>query len=318
MNIISDLWNALLSVLGGLLAFFYQIIPSYGISIILLTLFVGLLLFPLTLKQTRSMKAMQEIQPEVKKLQKELKGDREELNKQLMELYKERGVNPAAGCLPLILQMPIWFALFSVLRTGSGIPEDSDLWAVVEPARDLLDRMRDLGEGVNVSGAFTDPQGTVEAVQAIFAPVTFLGMNLLISPAEAFTVGIVFFLPYALLLIVIIAAGYYQQVQTTRQRKNGDQQPTQQMAGMQNAMKIMPLFFGFISWNLPTGLDFYFAVSNLFRIAQQWLILRLGHPGKQGKTPAEPPKDEGPDANGDANPSPSPHASKKKNRRRRK
>ena len=131
-------WNLLLDIIGTILAFFYQIIPSYGIAIILLTLAVSLIMFPLTLKQTRSMRAMQDIQPEVKRMQKELKGDREELNKQLMALYQERGVNPAAGCLPLLVQMPIWFALFNVLRTGSGIPEDSDLAAVVDPARDAL------------------------------------------------------------------------------------------------------------------------------------------------------------------------------------
>ena len=102
----------------------------------MLTLVVSLLLFPLTLKQTRSMRAMQEIQPEVKRLQKELKGDREELNKELMALYQEKGVNPAAGCLPLLAQMPIWFALFQVLRVDVDeegklspdvIPPDSDL-----------------------------------------------------------------------------------------------------------------------------------------------------------------------------------------------
>ena len=109
-------WNLLLDLLGGVLNFFYQIIPNLGIAIIFLTLAISLVLFPLTLKQTRSMKAMQEIQPEVKRLQKELKGDKEELNKQLMALYQERGVNPAAGCLPLIVQMPILFGLFSVLR----------------------------------------------------------------------------------------------------------------------------------------------------------------------------------------------------------
>ena len=81
-------WEWLLTGLGTLLAFFYDIIPEYGIAIILLTLTVSLVLFPLTVKQTRSMKAMQEIQPEVKKLQKELKGDKEELNKQLMELTR--------------------------------------------------------------------------------------------------------------------------------------------------------------------------------------------------------------------------------------
>jgi YidC/Oxa1 family membrane protein insertase len=110
------IWNGIKAALGHTLAFFYSLIPDYGIAIILLTVAVSLLLFPLTLKQTRSMRAMQQIQPDVKRLQKELKGDREELNKQLMELYKEEGVNPAAGCLPLLAQMPIWFALFQVLR----------------------------------------------------------------------------------------------------------------------------------------------------------------------------------------------------------
>ncbi len=110
------IWNGIKAALGHSLAFFHSIIPDYGIAIILLTVGVSLLLFPLTLKQTRSMRGMQELQPEVKRLQKDLKGDREELNRQLMALYKERGVSPAAGCLPLLAQMPIWFALFQVLR----------------------------------------------------------------------------------------------------------------------------------------------------------------------------------------------------------
>lgn len=321
-------WNLLLNLLGGILAFFYQIIPIYGVAIILLTITVGLVLFPLTLKQTRSMKAMQEIQPEVKRLQKELKGDREELNKQLMELYKERGVNPAAGCLPLLLQMPIWFALFSVLRTGNGIPESSDLYAVVTPAKELLDAMRNAGE-LAFSGSYeyvaNGVTTMVDNVAEVFEPVRFLGMNLLVSPAEAFGVnGWLTFVPYALLLVIIVAAGYYQQIQTTRTRSDQQQQQSAQMQGMQRAMKIMPVFFGFISWSLPAGLDLYFAASNTFRIGQQALILRLDRDDGDGGTPAKPKKDtpNGPEAGtgGDEEPAskPSPHTSKKKNRRRRK
>ncbi len=99
-------WTLLLNLLGGVLAFFYDLIPNYGVAIIFLTLLVGLALFPLMYKQTKSMRAMQEIQPEVKRLQKEYKEDREELNKQLMALYQERGVNPAAGC-PFSRQSPL-------------------------------------------------------------------------------------------------------------------------------------------------------------------------------------------------------------------
>jgi len=292
-------WNLLLDIIGTILAFFYQIIPSYGIAIILLTLTVSLVMFPLTLKQTRSMRAMQDIQPEVKRLQKEYKADREELNKQLMALYQERGVNPAAGCLPLLVQMPIWFALFSVLRTGSGIPDDSDLAAVVDEAREALEA------GVSL---------TAEA----FDGVRFLGMNLLASPSQAVSLdNLLASIPYIILILIIVGAGYYQQVQTTRARKGGDDQP-QAAQGMQTAMKIMPIFFGFISWSLPSGLGLYFATSNLFRIGQQALILRMDEGGDEKEKPATPPSDSPKDEGTNSNGGPSQHASKKRNRRRRK
>ena len=290
-------WQLLLNIIGGILAFFYEIIPNYGISIILLTLTIGLIMFPLTLKQTRSMKAMQEIQPEVKRLQKELKGNREELNKQLMALYQERGVNPAAGCLPLILQMPVWFALFSVLRNGNGIPTDSALWSVVEPARDAL-------------------EAGVPLASPVYNGVEFLGMNLLASPSFVFSnENLVTLIPYVILILIIVGAGWYQQVQTTRGRGSGE--ATQQMQSMQRVMKIMPLFFGFISWTLPSGLDLYFGTSNVFRIGQQALILRMDR--GDGGQPAKQVPEDGPSNEDDSKPKgPSPHASKKRQKRRRK
>ncbi|MCL1587020.1 MAG: YidC/Oxa1 family membrane protein insertase [Actinomycetia bacterium] len=305
-------WDLLQDALGALLAFFYDIIPEYGLAIILLTLTVSLLLFPLTLKQTKSMRAMQEIQPEVKKLQKEFKGEKEELNKHLMALYSDRGVNPAAGCLPLLVQMPIWFALFRVLR-GDHIPVDSDLNQVLETAQNALyttiDGKEVLREGVDI---------TAEA----FSHVTFLGMNLLVRPSQAVDFSnIVGAIPYILLILVIIVAGFYQQVQTTRKRANdpnADAQKNTQMAGMQNAMKIMPVVFGFISWNFVAGLGLYFATSNIFRVGQQAFILRShGTDGGDGKGKAaelspDDPSDE-PTSSG-----PSPNASKKRNRRRKK
>ena len=305
-------WDLLQDALGALLAFFYDIIPEYGLAIILLTLTVSLLLFPLTLKQTKSMRAMQEIQPEVKKLQKEFKGEKEELNKHLMALYRERGVNPAAGCLPLLVQMPIWFALFRVLR-GDHIPADSELNQVLESAQNALyttvDGKEVLREGIDI---------TAEA----FSHVTFLGMNLLVRPSQAVDFSnLVGAIPYILLILVIIVAGFYQQVQTTRKRANdpnADAQKNSQMAGMQNAMKIMPVVFGFISWNFVAGLGLYFATSNIFRVGQQAFILRShgtdGGDGK-GKTAELSPDDpsDEPTSSG-----PSPNASKKRNRRRKK
>jgi YidC/Oxa1 family membrane protein insertase len=286
-------FTLLQEALGASLSFFYTLIPNYGMAIILLTIAVSLLLFPLTLKQTRSMRAMQEIQPEVKKLQKDLKGDREELNKQLMALYKERGVNPAAGCLPLLLQLPIWFALFRVLQV----------------------RVNDAGDALS-SGVIPDGR----LADALIAGRTkFLSMDLLISPSSAFSDGITEAIPYIVLVVLVMVTGYYQQWQTTRRR--GDDQQTQQQQSMQAVMKIMPLFLGFISWTFPTGLVLYFAASAIFRIGQQSLILRLEdrdarEKEAQADEPSPEPKDDDPSAPRKAGPSP--HASKKRKKRRRK
>jgi YidC/Oxa1 family membrane protein insertase len=307
-------WEWLLSLLGTLLSFFYDIIPEYGISIILLTLTVSLLLFPLTVKQTRSMKAMQDIQPEVKQLQKELKGDKEELNKRLMELYKERGVNPAAGCLPLLVQMPIWFALYRVLWQGYGIPDSSTLKGVLDAANNAL-------YVTGPDGLTSTLKPGVDIASPVFEHVRFLGMNLLVRPSQAVDFGdIIGSLPYILMIAVIVVAGFYQQVQTTRKRKTANgQEQAPQMAGMQNAMKVMPVVFGLITWNFVAGLGLYFATSNLFRVGQQAIILNMGKDGDEatGKAiakgdPPEPSDDE-PKTDG-----PSQNASKKRNRKRKK
>lgn len=237
----SQLWNGLLDLLGSTLTFFYGLIPNFGVAIIFLTLAISLLLFPLTLKQTRSMRAMSEIQPQVKALQSKYKDDREKLYAELQALYKERGVNPAAGCLPMLAQMPIWFALFRVLQKPASYVVASS----------------SLGEAL----AEGHP--------------TFLWMNLTSAPSEAFSQGIVDAIPYVILIIVVMATGYYQQYQTTK-RQTGP--ANQQAAQMQTIMKVFPVVFGLISWTLPAGLVLYFAVSQMFRIGQQAAIISIdGH-----------------------------------------
>jgi YidC/Oxa1 family membrane protein insertase len=114
------MWQALLNGVGQALAFFYDLVGSYGLAIILVVVAVRILMLPLTIKSTRSMQAMSKLQPELKALQKKHKGDRQKLQEETMKLYKEHQVNPLGGCLPLLLQMPVLFALFSVLR--SAIP----------------------------------------------------------------------------------------------------------------------------------------------------------------------------------------------------
>lgn len=96
--------------------------PSYALAIIFLTIILKIALYPLSIKQMQSMKGMQLIQPKVQELQKKYKNDKEKMNKAIMDLYKEYNINPAAGCLPILIQMPILIGLFTALRDFSFEP----------------------------------------------------------------------------------------------------------------------------------------------------------------------------------------------------
>src|SRR5207245_11794442 len=102
-------------IFGRLLVWFYDIAHSYGWSIVLLTVAVRLVLFPLTAKQAKSMQAMQKVQPELKRLQAKYKGDRQKLNEEMMKFYKEHHVNPFGGCIPLFIQFPVLIVLYRLI-----------------------------------------------------------------------------------------------------------------------------------------------------------------------------------------------------------
>lgn len=314
----SSIWNGLQELLGGTLSFFYGLIPNFGIAIILLTITIGLLLFRLTLKQTRSMRAMQEIQPEIKRLQRELKHDKQAQQQAMMDLYKEKGVNPASGCLPLLLQMPIWFALFSVLRSfGSSALADRLRWVTAGSDLQTAVEMHNPLTGVNtLDFLWMDLTRTPSAV----------GFGETIDGVQT-SGDLVAFIPYLLTIVLVVVTAWWQQRQTmARNTQNGQQQQPGQAV-----MKIFPFFFGFISFNMPTGLVVYFAASQIFRIGQQALIIRLDEKheveraeqaklDKQSKKqPTQPPATPGDDVVTDAQPPVKrrPQGSKKKRGKKR-
>lgn len=100
----------------AILRFFYDWTGDYGLAIILLTVTVRVFMLPLTIKQTKSMQEMKKLQPKLKILQDKYKDDKQKLQEEIMKFYSEHKVNPLAGCLPLLLQLPIMFSLFGVLR----------------------------------------------------------------------------------------------------------------------------------------------------------------------------------------------------------
>ena len=239
------MWNALLDGMGSILAFFYAGIPSYGIAIIGLTVLVRLVLFPLTAKQAVSMRRMQQIQPEVKRLQAKYKDDRQKLNEEIMKFYKENNVNPLSGCLPLVAQMPIFFALFAVLNGQS----------------------KHIPEGSRLIKAFCDGASSCSKDDAV--GLRFLGMDLSEAASKAHD-GFTDALPYFILVGLVALTGYFQFKQT--QARQTQSNPQMAIIG-----KIFPVMFAFISLSMPSGTVLYFLVSNLWQVGQQAVIFkRLG------------------------------------------
>jgi YidC/Oxa1 family membrane protein insertase len=256
-------WQTILGGFGQVLAFLYDIVRNYGVAIILLTLLVRLILLPLTIKQVRSMHAMQKIQPMVKELQRKYKGDRQKLNEELMKLYKEHRVNPLGGCLPLLMQLPVFFALYAVLR---GDPRK----AVSRFGANALPSVAHLPVG----------SALAEAIQA--GRAKFLGMNLECSPSTAGRGAVelvegappvdcggswVAAIPFFVMIALMVFTTWYQQRQMTQM--SGQVNPQMQLMG-----KIMPVFLGFISLSIPAGVLLYWVTTNLWQVGQQHVMLR--------------------------------------------
>lgn len=115
-------------VLLGMMRWFHGLTGSWGVAIVLLTVVVKLLTLPLTLKQMRSMKRMKEIQPELDKIKKKYADDRVKQGQEMQALFARSGANPLAGCLPMVVQLPIWFALYSMLGTAAELVHETFLW----------------------------------------------------------------------------------------------------------------------------------------------------------------------------------------------
>lgn len=124
----SIIYNALKNLIATMLTYTHSVVGNFGLAIIVVTILIKIILLPLTLKQDKSMRNMKRLQPKLEELKMKYANDKATLNIKTMELYKENKVNPAGGCLPILLQLPILWALFGVLR-GDIIPPDSTfLW----------------------------------------------------------------------------------------------------------------------------------------------------------------------------------------------
>ena len=211
------MWRWLCYPLVWVLNFFNGLIPNYGVAIILLTILVRLLFWPLTHKSTVGMKKMQEIQPKLKEIQTKFKDNPQRLQQETWALYKSAKVNPMSSCLPMLVQIPVFIALFNVLRSAVELRYAPFLW------------IADLSE----------PEGLFAAY------LPFGGLNIL---------------P----ILMAVSTG----LQSAFTPTGGDKNQQRMM------MIFMPVMMLVMFYSFPSALSLYWFLSNLFSIAQMWIIRR--------------------------------------------
>jgi YidC/Oxa1 family membrane protein insertase len=229
---------------------------------------IMLLITPLTLKSTKGMLEMQRLQPEMKKLQNQFKGDRQKLNEEMMKLYQEHKINPLASCLPLLAQMPVFIIMFRVLNgltyIDSKNPDAGFAPKYISKTSDLYLALK----GQTHMKAF--------------------GLDLAISPADAMKDNFGKGIPYALLIVALGGLFFIQQRMVASRAAN----PTMS-AGQAKVMQYLPVAFALFQVFLPTSLVVYYATQAIVRIVQQGYITRrfygeggLGHQAQEASAKA--------------------------------
>ena len=252
------IFHPIFVALATVLAAIYGLTASYGLAIVLLTVVIMALLMPLTIRSTRSMIAMQRLQPKIKRLQQQYKGieNREQLNREVMRVYKEEGVNPAGSCLPLLLQMPMLIVLYDVIKGLSNT---------------LITLVR--GHSVAVAQPRYIPTSSrlYHQLVASHGAMNWLGINLALRPlaTHAQWFG---FLPYLGLVLVAVGLQYVQLAQT-RRRSPATVEANPQMRTVQ---KFLPILYVYIYLVVPGAVVLYMIVSTAIRMGTQFVLFRRG------------------------------------------
>lgn len=297
--------------LGWLLDVIYRVVQNYGVAIIFFTIVIKLLLLPLSLKSQKAMTKQQKLAPQLAEIQKKYANDKEKLNKETMTLYKENGANPASGCLPMLLQLPIIFALYQVVQkpisymhhvsfaTEENINKVIELQQQVAasevlqtkvPAGFLTSNMKQLADNFQIAMS-----NVSQEIGGQFADwgihFNFLGMNLSRYPSEGWAAlnslvngrvpnNIWETLP---LLLIPILSG----VSSWMMGKMTPKAPTavpadgaaddaaSKAAGTAKTMQLMmPLISVIFTFSLPSGIGMYWIISNLIQIVQQHYTMK--------------------------------------------
>ncbi|MDQ4036228.1 MAG: YidC/Oxa1 family membrane protein insertase [Chloroflexota bacterium] len=290
-------WDVFFLPLFNLLVFLYEIpFFDFALAIIVFTIVIRTILAPLFVRQIQSQKEMQRMQPLIREVQRKHKGNRQKVSEETMALYKEHGVNPAAGCLPVVLQLPILFALYQALIRASGIIQgfrpDSGNQAAFDAlqAQDLVTAVAGHSDwyAISANGACNLPEFNqlpqflplncqlIDPIKLTEPVNTTIGWLLGLDLAQIDTVfAIPLFGTFALSLLAVVAAILqFVQVKMTSPRPNPDDPTSSMTSTMTYTFPLLTIIWGGI---FPSGLILYWIVYTAYLVVQQFLIMGWGN-----------------------------------------
>ena len=250
-------------LLGKLLGFIYGIVNNYGLAILFFTVIVRLILLPLNIKQQKSMIKMQALSPLLSAVQEKYKNDKEKQSQETMKLYKEHDVSPFAGCLPLLIQLPILFALISVIYNPGWylFGGDTNAW-LTENGYSLADTTAKLMYAVKECGLY---------------PYIF-GIDLTAIPKFEFfdivgSISVEWIFPLLATGATYLSGKMTQNKQQSSTSSTSGQNDAAQTGKMvQTMMPLMTLFFTF---TMPVAASFYWFVSSAIQIVQTFILNKV-------------------------------------------
>lgn len=263
--------NIIYKILGEILSFIYNFTGNFGWAIIIFTILVRVCMLPLTIKQQKSMDNMQKIQPELNALQKKYQHDKDKLNQETMKLYEKYQVNPMGGCLPLLIQMPILFAIYGVIQNPITYvlklaPSVEVLTALCQkPTNTQLEVVAFVTNYMDKAAEALQNANLTFDLNSLVMNFNFLGLNLGYTPQENNGHYILYLIP----ILSIITSFMLNKL--SQPKKDNSKQDTQQQQ-MQTMQYIFPFMTGYFCYILPSAMGIYWIMGNILQMAQTWLM----------------------------------------------
>ena len=270
----SSIFDIINIPLGYLFKVIYSLVNNYGFTIILFTLAIKIVLLPLNIKQQKSMKKMQALQPKISKIQEKYANDKEKQSQETMKLYQETGVNPMGGCLPTLLQFPILIALYNIIRKPMSYIMMLGKDEILKIAEIITGKSGEFAT-LNQIDLATKLESSLDKIGDMVSKsdiinFKFFMFDLSVTPSFSYITEHIEYI-----LIPLLAGGTTYLVSVLSSKMAGNNQNNDAANSMKTMNAIFPFMTAWFAITLPAGLGIYWTISNLFQVAQMYLLNRI-------------------------------------------